>query len=108
MKKQIIFGVMGIVFLLLITPVIPASQYTQIKKTMEQRINEEQDYIISSLNQMESCLDSYTSDKTVSAIKNKIDTIKDTIEINQLSSENGFVVNLLLSLLLGLRLIILL
>jgi ABC-type phosphate/phosphonate transport system permease subunit len=100
MKKQILFGILGILFLLLITPVIPASQYTQIENNKQQIIDEYKQTIIATFDDLESYIKNHESSVETSVVLiNNIEDIKEVILTNMNPSDNGFIANLILSLL---------
>ena len=99
MEKKIIYGVCAVVFLLVITPTIPAQQYTLVKETIEEDFQRHLNNAITALKNIREDQTRFEDQKEI--IMKSFNEMKLTIEHGELDAIPTcfmFLINTLLSL----------
>lgn len=99
MKKVIICGVCAVVFLLVMTPTIPAQQYTLVKDTIEEKFQRHLTNAITALKSIREDQTQFEHQKEI-IIKsfNEIKMIIESGELDAIPKCHMFLINTLLSL----------
>jgi hypothetical protein len=103
MRKKMICGVCAIAFLLFLTPMIPAQQYTQVKKTMIKEFQQQLERTFDTMRSMKE--DDSQKEGKKQSILVTFNTQKNVLEMKDLDAKPTcfkFVISTLLSLIFAL------